>query len=137
MTIVVCYSPTDVAEIEEKDRFYKSFEDVLQRLHPHDLQMVVGDFNARVDTDRNGFELFLGPHAVAESAIDNGQRLLDTCEQLCHWGKSLPPQVYSPVHLFQHCWNTMTGTIKLCAYKKMVAKILVGLSHLLGCRYWQ
>ena len=29
MTIVVCHSPTDVAEIEEKDRFYQSFQDVL------------------------------------------------------------------------------------------------------------
>ena len=77
--IIVCCSPTDVAEIEGEDRLYQSFEGVLQRLHSHDLQLVVGDFNARVGTDRNGFELFLGPQAVAESAKDNGQRLLDTC----------------------------------------------------------
>ena len=44
--------------------------------YKHDLQLY---FNAHVGTDRNGFELFLGPHAVAESANDHGQRLLDTC----------------------------------------------------------
>ena len=75
MTIVVYYSPTEVAEIEEKDRFRESLEDMLQRLHSHDLQLVVDDFNARMGTDRNGFELFLGPHAMAKSVNDNGQSL--------------------------------------------------------------
>ena len=48
MTIIVCYAPIDVAEAVEKDQFYQSFEDVLQRAHEHDLQVVFGDFNARV-----------------------------------------------------------------------------------------
>ena len=64
MTIVVCYAPTDVAEAEEKDQFYQSFEEVLQSAHAHDLLVVIGDFNARVGNIRNGFKLFLGPHAI-------------------------------------------------------------------------
>ena len=79
MTIVVCYAPTDVAEAEEKDQFYQSFEEVLQSVHMHDLHVVIGDFNARVGNMRNGFKLFLGPHAVPGPTNDNGQRLLDTC----------------------------------------------------------
>ena len=53
---IVCYAPTDVAEAEEKDQFYKSFEDVLQSAQVHDLQIVIGDFNARV----MGRHLYLG-----------------------------------------------------------------------------
>ena len=64
MTTVVCYAPTDVAEAEEKDQFYQSFEDVLQSAHVHDLQVVIGDFNVRVGNVRNSFKLFLGPHAI-------------------------------------------------------------------------
>ena len=66
MTIVVCYAPTDVAEVEEKDQFFFS----------HDLQVVIGDFNARVG--RMASSCFLVPHAVPEPTNDNGQQLLDT-----------------------------------------------------------
>ena len=79
MTILVCYALTDVAEVEEKDQFYQSFEDLLRWAHAHDLQVVIVDFNARVGNVRNGFELFLGPHAVPCPTNDNGRRLLDTC----------------------------------------------------------
>ena len=79
MTIVVCYTPTDVTEAEEKDQFYQSFEEVLQSAHAHYLQVVIGDFSAPVGNMRNGFQLFLGPHAVPGPTNDNGQRLLDMC----------------------------------------------------------
>ena len=55
MTIDACYAPTDVAEAEEKDQFYQSFEDLRQRVDSHDLQVVVGDFNARVGKALNNF----------------------------------------------------------------------------------
>ena len=77
MAIAVCYAPTDAAEAEEKDPFYQSLEEVLQSAHAHDLQVVIGDFNARVGNMRNGFELFVGPHAVPGPTNDNRQRLLD------------------------------------------------------------
>ena len=76
---IVCYAPTELAEAEEKDQFYQSFEDVLQSAQAHDLEVVIGDFNARVGNVRNSLELFLGPHAVPGPTNDNGQCLLDTC----------------------------------------------------------
>lgn len=96
MTIVVCYASTDVAEAEEKDQFYQSFEDVLQSAQAHDLQVVIGDFNARMGNVRNGFD---GPHA--EPANDNGQRLLDTCASNNFvTGESLfPHRLIQKVHL--------------------------------------
>ena len=71
MTIVVCYAPTNVAEAEGRDQFYQSFGDVLLRAHAHDLQVVIGEFNVHVGYVRNGFELFLGPHAVPGPTNDN------------------------------------------------------------------
>ena len=107
MTSVVSYAPTDVAEAEEKDQFYESFEDVLQRAHPHDLQVVVGDFSARVGNIRNGFELFLGPHAVPGSSIDNRQRLLDTCasNNLVIEGSLFPHKL-----IHKYTWTSNAGT---------------------------
>ena len=63
----------------QRRRKKHSFEDVLQSAHAHDLQVVIGDFNARLGNVRNWFELFVGPHAVPGPTNDNGQRLLDTC----------------------------------------------------------
>ena len=65
--------------LKKKNQFYQSFKEVLQSAHTHDLQVVIGDFNAPVGNMRNGVKLFLEPHAVPGPTNDNGQRLLDMC----------------------------------------------------------
>ena len=89
-----------------KDKFYQSFADVVQSAHAHDLQVVIGDFNARVGNVRNGFELFLGPHAVPGPTNDNGQRLLDTCasNNLVIGGSLLPHRL-----IHKHTWTSSAG----------------------------
>ena len=108
MTSVVSYAPTDVAEAEEKDQFYQSFQDVLHISHAHDLQVVVGDFSARVGNMRNGFELFLGPRAVPGPSIDNRQqRFLDTCasNNLVIGGSLFPHRL-----IHKYTWTSNAGT---------------------------
>ena len=124
MTIVVCYAPTDIAEAEEKDQFYQSFEDVLQSAHAHDLQVVIGDFNACVGNVRNGFKLFLGPYAVPGPTNDNGQHLLDTCacNNLVIGGSLFPHRL-----IHKYTWTSSAGTCPRAQLDhvliKMVAKI--------------
>ena len=101
-----------------KINFYQSFEDVLQRAHAHDLQVVIGDFNARVGNMRNAFELFLGPHAVPSPSNDNGPRFLDTSVI----GGSLFP--HRLIH--KYTWASNAGTHPRAQ-----------LDHVLINRWWQ
>ena len=107
MTIIVCCTPTNVAEAEEKDQFYQSFEEVLQSVHVHDLQVVIRDFKACVGNMTNGFKLFLGAHAVPGPTNDNGQCLLDMCatNNLVIGGSLFP---HSLIH--KYTWTSSAGT---------------------------
>ena len=79
---------------------------MLQSAHAHDLQVVIGDFNACVGNVRNGFELFLGPHAVPEPTNDNEQRLLDTCaaNNLVTGGSLFPHRL-----IHKYSWTSSAG----------------------------
>ena len=123
MAIVVCYASTDVAEAEEKDPLYQSLEEVLQSAHAHDLQVVIGDFNARVGNMRNGFKLFLGPHAVLRPTNDNGQRLLDMCavKNLVIGGSLFTHRL-----IHKYTWTSSAGT-----------RPRAQLDHVLINRWWR
>ena len=76
VTIVQVYVPTEVASEEVKDAFYNQLQAVLDELPSHDIKMLIGDLNARVDGDRRGLNTTVGPHGSASSSNDNGEGLL-------------------------------------------------------------
>ena len=77
MTIIAYYAPTEEAEEEEKDEFYKQLEEI--RTTPrHDVLMVIGDLNARVGEDNTGKERAMGTQGFG-CANNNGERLSDLC----------------------------------------------------------
>ena len=39
----------------------------------------MGDLNAQISSDRVGFESTIGPHGIAKSTNDNGERFLLFC----------------------------------------------------------
>jgi len=47
-------SPTEVAEIEEKERFYNQLQDVLDEIPNFDIKLMIGDFNAKLSGERRG-----------------------------------------------------------------------------------
>ena len=52
-TIIVAYTPTELAETPIKDAFYAALDSTLEALPSHRLTLVLGDLNARVGTARD------------------------------------------------------------------------------------
>ena len=68
MTIISCYSPTNMSEESEAKDFYKDLKGVAENIPAHNFLVIAGDFNAQVgpedasfsfnvSTNRNGHEL--------------------------------------------------------------------------------
>ena len=51
LSITVVYAPTECGPSTAKDDFYASLAEHLEQLKRHDINLVVGDFNARIGTD--------------------------------------------------------------------------------------
>ena len=78
INIVQVYAPTNDAPAEEKDDFYTRLQEVVDKLPIRDVNVVMGDLNAKVGCDNTSLEHIMGRHGVGESN-DNGERLQDFC----------------------------------------------------------
>ena len=79
ISVVVAYAPTDGAEDNEKDKFYGALSDTFDELPRHDLKLLLGDFNAKITSDRYGCESVNGGKSLHITSNDNGIRFVDFC----------------------------------------------------------
>ena len=82
-TVLSVYVPTNpVISTREANQpsedFYNQLISVLASIPSTDMNVILGDFNARVGTDTNTWHSVLGPHGVGE-VNKNGQSLSDFC----------------------------------------------------------
>ena len=54
LSIIQVYAPTNEANAEDKDNFYEQLQTVVDRVHKHDIFLVMGDLNAKVGEDDKG-----------------------------------------------------------------------------------
>ena len=78
LSIIQVYAPTNKANVEDKDNFYEQLQTVVDSVHKHDILLVMGDLNAKVGEDNEGYENIIGSQGVGERN-DNGERLVDFC----------------------------------------------------------
>ncbi len=78
INIIQVYAPTNDAPVEEKDDFYTRLQEVVDKLPLRDVNVVMGDLNAKVGCDNSSLEHIMGKHGVGE-VNDNGERLQDFC----------------------------------------------------------
>ena len=54
-TIIACYGPTHVSEIEDIETFYEQLSDYSRQIPKHNVHIIAGDFNAHLG-QRDGFK---------------------------------------------------------------------------------
>ncbi|GFR98352.1 craniofacial development protein 2-like [Elysia marginata] len=78
-SIVIGYAPTDVAENEDKDQFYFALQRASNRIPGHDVLLLIGDFNVKIDNNNVNKEKTMGRHGIGD-ITDNGEHLDNLCE---------------------------------------------------------
>ena len=75
MLVISAYAPTLTAEEDQKDHFYIALDTDLMKACPKDKIILLGDFNARVDSRTDLWRGIIGAHGIGTMNI-NGLRLL-------------------------------------------------------------
>ncbi|KAI0224962.1 hypothetical protein LSAT2_024073 [Lamellibrachia satsuma] len=78
ITIIHCYAPTNSAEFEEKETFYQYLQTVTQKLPKRDIQVVMGDMNAKIGKDNDNWKGTMGKEGLGQMN-ENGLLFADFC----------------------------------------------------------
>ena len=78
ITITHCYAPTNSAEFEEKETFYQHLQTVTQKLPKRDIQVVMGDMNAKIGKDNDNRKGTMGKEGLGQMN-ENGLLFADFC----------------------------------------------------------
>ena len=77
---------TNDSDEETKDRFYSRLQSILDKCREKDVIILMGDFNAKIGTDNNGYEEVMGTQGVGEMN-ENGENCGHMYnKQHYHWG---------------------------------------------------
>ena len=82
LTLVSVYAPTKTNDdsIKEQLYMYEDLDKVIRDVPTNDKLVIVGDSNARVESNSTNWKGVLSPHGV-EKENSNGMLLLDKCAQ--------------------------------------------------------
>nr|KAG5710957.1 hypothetical protein BaRGS_013691 [Batillaria attramentaria] len=78
INVIQCYAPTNDSTEEAKDQFYNRLQNVIEKCPQRDVNILMGDFNAKIGSDNTGYEEVMGTYGLGE-LNENGERFADTC----------------------------------------------------------
>ena len=78
MNIVKCYAPTNDKTDETKEEFYNQLHDIMSNLGDKNVNVIMGDFNAKIGSDNQGYENVMGVHGLGVMN-DNEERFVNAC----------------------------------------------------------
>ena len=76
ISVIQVYAPTSDSSEEDIAKFYGQLEQTIGELPQKDVKIIIGDWNAKVDTDNVGWEQVMGSHGYGERN-NRGERLLE------------------------------------------------------------
>ena len=79
LDVILVYAPTNEAEEETKEQFYARLTAVLDQRPRRNMVIVMGDLNAKVGDDNEGYETVMGKEGLGDMN-DNGERFADFCD---------------------------------------------------------
>ena len=75
LTVTSVYAPTECSLPDDKDDFCNDLNNHLEQMKPHNIHLVVGDFNARVGQDSHSIHSeVIGRHCFYDTTNNNGER---------------------------------------------------------------
>ena len=78
ITVIQSYAPTNDNEEESKDAFYNQLQDELVSTPRHEMKIVMGDLNAKVQSDNTNHDRAKGKEGC-DRMNNNRERLLEFC----------------------------------------------------------
>ena len=78
LTLISVYAPTMTHPHEEREAFYSKLREVIHSVPSKDKLLLLGDFNARVGSNKHAWPRVLGPHGYGKEN-PNGLLLLNLC----------------------------------------------------------
>ena len=78
LQVVQCYAPTNDTDDETKDQFYNQLHHILQSRKEKDIMILMGDMNAKIGGNNNGYELIMGKEGPG-TMNENGERFAEAC----------------------------------------------------------
>ncbi|KAK3795530.1 hypothetical protein RRG08_036857 [Elysia crispata] len=78
INILQLYAPTNAASEEEKEEFYDQLQRITEKLPRKDVNIIMGDANAKVGSDNISYEEVMGKQGLGVMN-DNGERFADFC----------------------------------------------------------
>ena len=78
INILQLYAPTNAASEEEQEEFYDQLQRIIEKLPRKDVNIIMGDANAKVGSDNISYEEVMGKQGLGVMN-DNGERFADFC----------------------------------------------------------
>ena len=66
VTIIQCYAPTNSVDSEKKEELYRQLQTTMDNIPIGDIKILMGDMNAKLESDNTGRELIMGREALEE-----------------------------------------------------------------------
>ena len=73
-----CFAPTNDKTDETKEEFYNQLHDIISNLGDKTVNVIMGEFNAKIGSDSQGYENVMGVYGLGVMN-DIGERFVNAC----------------------------------------------------------
>ena len=137
ITYISVYAPTDDSSQKIKDGFYKKLQNVVDKTPRGEKLVILGDLNARVGNNNDGWKEVLGTHGEV-TRNGNGKRLLEFCMAndtliMNSWFQHKEIQKYT----WENESQQRRSVIDYCLVRRSLRSLVMDVTVVRGGKDWQ